>query len=391
MKQSKYVSLLLIVMMISVAIAVPMASAQSETVNATVVPDVLFMRAEPSASGEILLDLGRGTQLTVSFRETNDNDGGSWVYVTPEGTDVSGWVLALYLQFPEGYNIGNLDPIDPDTVTTTSAPTASDASDEASEDEDETTTTTNTTVTAVSGDVVVIPGSTNEVANFRSGPELTFEILDQLARGTDVLLTGRTANSVWLQAIVDGQIGWIFFSLVTADGDVDELQVPESFDQVPSGIVVSADNTVTVTTTEDTPVTEDGESPVVVASSGSRPAFLGVSPQSSGNDGRLNPTDSLGGALIYCVDGDNYTDTRNYSGGGIAVYLFANDQIPFFATEAEINRVPANSTSGGTIKAEGNYVLYRVGTNGFALTGPDDKGQPFTFSWENCNTGSRTD
>lgn len=360
--------LMVSIILLALLAAIAPAAAQ-EPVEATVVPDLLNMRETPSTAGEIVDSLPRGTLLEVSGRENNLNDSGSWVFVSPVGRSSSGWVLASFLLFPENYNIGVLPVVD---SAGAGAATSAAATSEGG---------TSTTVVSVSGGIAAV---TNEFANFRTGPELTFDIIEQLDPGTDLILTGRNANSVWLQAVANGEVGWIFFQLVEADGEIRDLPVATGLEI--TGDVVSATTTTTTTTTTEG---EDGESAVVV-SSGPRPTGPRTNAQVSGNtDGRLNPTEHLGYALVYCVDGNGFTNTANYRGGGIMVFLYINGSVPFFASEAEIEATPTNNTEASLVKSEGGYALYRFGSNEFFITGADDKGEGFTFRWTACNTGYR--
>ncbi len=61
---------------------------------------------------------------------------------------------------------------------------------------------------------------TNSEANFRTGPDLTYSILRTLPIGTSITLDGRNANTAWLRGVVDGQQGWIFYSLLDVEGDL---------------------------------------------------------------------------------------------------------------------------------------------------------------------------
>jgi uncharacterized protein YgiM (DUF1202 family) len=352
----KWLALLILILLMAWPL-LSWAQTSGESVIATVVPDDLFVREAPSARAEAVGSFKRGTQLLVSGREDNTRDDGSWVFVTPVEGGPSGWVKASFLLFPANYNIGALPVVsttgvasglDAPLIPAPSAPSA------------------NTNVASVAGG---LSGRTTDIANFRSGPELTFDILAQLPRNTEVLLTGRNSNGVWLQAVANGQVGWLFFSLVATKGDTNSLPVISGDPLVAetAGLPAATDGLVDVTQPQ-----------------------LGVSPNTPpGQDGRLNTVDDLGPIIVYCFDRNNYTNTGTFAGGGIAVFNWQANKYVLVATEGQINAVGSNPPNGAVIASQNGYGLYRLEEGLFLLTGPDSTGKGFSFRWSACRPGSR--
>src|SRR5690606_17726044 len=115
----------------------------------------------------------------------------------------------------------------------------------------------------------------------------------------------------------DGQEGWIFRTLVTFTG-------------VALGELPVSGETTSVTTTPTTPSETTAPTTTTTTSSsgiqkvnGVYQFAIGVGPGGNTNaDGRLNPYTYLGYSIIYCVNGDGYTDRGTYRGGGIAINLW---------------------------------------------------------------------
>jgi hypothetical protein len=71
-----------------------------------------------------------------------------------------------------------------------------------------------------------ITGTATELLNVRAGPSTRNRILDQIAAGGSMNLTGRTANGQWLRmALNDGRIGWVSARYVDVAGDATALPV----------------------------------------------------------------------------------------------------------------------------------------------------------------------
>ena len=271
--------------------------AQESSVQASVATDLLNVRQTPSTGVAVVNQLALGAVVTVSGREDIPNNGGSWVYVTPSDGSASGWVLARYLDFPGEYNIGVLPVVSAQGGTSTNAPAS-----------------------IVSGSLPAgIQGTTGDLANFRTGPELTYEIIRTLQPNTPLILLGQNESGVWINAAVGSETGWLFFTLVKSSVSLNTLPVVGAEGaSVPANVIVpqpapsASQNTDTTTTTT-------GQSSSGASSSSPNIGF-GVKPGTEGGwDGRLNAYADLGYALVYCIDGNRYSNTYSYAGGGIVV------------------------------------------------------------------------
>lgn len=344
-------------MILAILLTLTVSIGAQEPVEAEVVPDFLFVRANPSANASQLGTYSRGTVLSVQARETNSNDGGSWVYVTPVGGGTSGWVLVNFLLFPDNYNIGVL-PVKEGAAAPVSS-TGQPAS------------TGGTTSTVGAG--VGLSAETKEYANLREGPELTFDVIRQLPPDRALQVIGRNANAVWLQVAEGSDIGWVFYALITVEGNVNSLPVTSGQPAPP------------VRTTEDGQVVDPAPVTTTSSNAAGRPTTLGQNLAVVGGDGRLNSHDDLGGILIFCVDANSHTNTGTYAGGGIVLYAWQSQQIVFFASEGQIN----NAGTNAGIHGENGYTLGRDVTGDFLLYGKDASDKEFIFRWSNCSPGSR--
>lgn len=69
-----------------------------------------------------------------------------------------------------------------------------------------------------------------QILNLRSGPATSFEIVDRLQQDTEVVITGRLADSVWLKVTVPsiGKEGWVAAEYITTDTDIATLPVVQA-------------------------------------------------------------------------------------------------------------------------------------------------------------------
>lgn len=63
------------------------------------------------------------------------------------------------------------------------------------------------------------------VLNFRSGPSTSATILAKLNKGATYPVTGRTADNVWAQIVVNGTTGWVMAQYLTFSGDFNSVPV----------------------------------------------------------------------------------------------------------------------------------------------------------------------
>jgi uncharacterized protein YgiM (DUF1202 family) len=343
---------------------VPGLSAQGGGDNpvAIVAPDFLYLRSNPTTAGSILKELPRGQEVTVLGVERNPNDSGTWVFVQPLGdASLKGWVRSDFLRFPSDFvGLSTL----PDVSGTTGSTAATAASG----------SSTGAAVSVTGG----LAGTTDEFANFRTGPELSFDVIEQLPPNTPVIVVGRNANGVWLQVVVEGQVGWLFRDLVRVTGDVNSLPQPSSNSQP----------AITFTTT-----TSSTGGTAISIPAANAPRVVGVRPGTGPNDsdGRLNTRDDLGPDLIYCVDGNGYTNAGTYKGGGIVVYNFQSKSVRFFVSEAQIQAAQASRPADSVVASDGVFVMYIIQGNRFSLTGNNQaNGLNYLFEFNGCEGGGVT-
>jgi uncharacterized protein YgiM (DUF1202 family) len=66
---------------------------------------------------------------------------------------------------------------------------------------------------------------TNDFANVRSGPGLTFPILGTLNKGQTAPVIGRLANGTWWQIMFNSKPGWVYGLAVRIIGDASHIPV----------------------------------------------------------------------------------------------------------------------------------------------------------------------
>jgi len=78
-------------------------------------------------------------------------------------------------------------------------------------------------------DLTTLPLSANIPTNIRTGPGISYPILDSIAIGQSMIATGRLADNSWLRVWIpqqDGRMGWVYGSLVSVtSGDLESLTV----------------------------------------------------------------------------------------------------------------------------------------------------------------------
>ncbi len=105
-------------------------------------------------------------------------------------------------------------------------------------------------------------------------------------------------------------------------------------------------------------------------------------------DGRVNSTEHVGGAAVYCVD-QNFDPATDWHNGGIRV-LDANGQELLFAPAADVIAAgdPPEETVmvGEGANAYGPLTLYFMPNSKFQLNGTDEHGKDFEFVWDGCGS-----
>jgi uncharacterized protein YraI len=170
----------------------------------------LNVRAEPSTAGNVLGIIPANTKVQITGK---DPAGNWWQILYPQGKDGKGWVTAQYVTTAKGAEvpvIGGGSGVDPN-----------------------------------SGNAAVV----QQQINVRSGPGTGFNSLGTLNARDVVRLTGKDANSTWLQiefsAGPEGK-GWINAAFVQAKGVENLPIVTEAGEAIGTGTPTGIPPTPTV-------------------------------------------------------------------------------------------------------------------------------------------------
>ncbi|MBI5929161.1 MAG: SH3 domain-containing protein [Chloroflexi bacterium] len=188
----------------------PVAHAQGP-VQARVTTDSLAIRLRPGVNASPLGLIPLNAVVNITGREDQQGNGGVWVYGSPESGSPTGWMLSDYLQFGHDFVMENLPVLTVEGAAPTSGGTN--------------TTPSNPSNPPASAPAGGLNGTTTGVVNFRSAPSTSAGVIAGLGANTSVVLTGRNGDSTWLQAVYNGQTGWLFASLVQVSGDKNSLAV----------------------------------------------------------------------------------------------------------------------------------------------------------------------
>lgn len=218
------------------------------------------VRETPNTRGSLLGQYAPGTELVVHGREGISGNG-LWVFVTPVGGGITGWVLSDNLLFPLTLDLNALPIVS--NATTSAAPTPAPVS--------------------VSIPEGAIAGTTISNVNFRTGAGTNFSVIRRLTRGTTVAITGRNAAGTWLRVIVDGQEGWLSSRYVNASASLNSLPVTDAV------------------TTSNAPAASGSAIPGVVPSVGTRAHQIFLAGQALGNR-----------ADVFSKVGDSITASSNF-------------------------------------------------------------------------------
>ncbi len=194
-------------------------------------PDAnLNVRRTPETSGEVLARIPNGT--VADFVGAGESDNWTFISISPaEGGNITGWVSTTFLSYQlngesitiEELQERNLFPSADETVAigeiSEGAPPLAQPTVDPLED-------------AFVADVQLDPGAN---LNLRRSPDAQSEVVAQIPSGSRVIVTGRTADSEWLQASFEGQVGWVAspFVLLTFNGtfvDIEDVPVIETDD-----------------------------------------------------------------------------------------------------------------------------------------------------------------
>lgn len=205
-------SIVLIISLLGqIALGVGAVSAQSGEVRARVRAYILNVRDLPVPGTAVIGQYSGGTILLIAGREDQMGDTGIWVYGTPEGGGLSGWVRSDYLEFAEGFDVLSLPVIwQPGGTVDPAAQTQAVAVEQPA---------------PAVVDVGLLYGSTQTALNMRSGPGTDFAVIRIVAMLTPVALNGRSGDGEWLLVMESGQQGWLFARYVKVNGSVSTLPV----------------------------------------------------------------------------------------------------------------------------------------------------------------------
>lgn len=289
---------------------------------------------------EILNTLEPDTQVRVLGRDKSH----FWIQVQTSSYWQNAWVFYGNLDLSDGTRDLPVVQLEENTA-------------DVQEDEAESDATPDTPA-PIAGDMVTLA-----FANLRTGPSLNYGIIFLAEPNTALNATGRTAESDWLAVEINGQTGWLYRPLVNISATaVAGLPVVDAPALPASGIDSSAVHYYAVA--------------------------MNSSPAAQGDndlDGRLNPYMYLASGLIFCFDGEGYTDRGTFGGGGILVFLFYGDPqgVVFVAQESQILAVgvPDQPT---LIHADSGFFLYRMPDGAFQMDGPNTDGSRFSVQWHNC-------
>lgn len=264
--------------------------AQEETSLPGLTANIVNLRNSPSTTADVLQVVAYQTPLTVLGR----NQSGSWLYISVNGA--TGWVAGEFIDV--GGVISRL-PIFNGEGEFVEAGTAPEATNETTADVDNTDVSTDTSDTAsisvpVPDGGTTLSGFTDAIINLRTGPGTNYDVVGTIAYRTPVTFVGRNRAGTWVAVNVQGQQGWMSYTFVDINGDVNQLSV--------IGGTVSA-------TSGDAGA--DSSSPVPASTAGQPGAPAGVIPSIGGSVREIfQRGQGLGNdATVFSKVGDSITAT----------------------------------------------------------------------------------
>lgn len=162
----------------------------------------LNVRAQPNPTAEILAQLPAGTLITVLGRLAGDG----WYQLQTE-SGLQGWAASGYITL--NVPIETIPIVTGDSAPIVAAPN--------------TPTESATPIEApAAGDAIV----STALLNLRASPATSSTVIQQIANGTALTITGRTGNNQWLQVTTpDGQSGWVWAALTRVNRDLTSVPV----------------------------------------------------------------------------------------------------------------------------------------------------------------------
>lgn len=163
----------------------------------------LNIRRTPDVNGEVLARVTNGTVMEfLGIKEDRQ-----WVFVSyspAEGGTVTGWVSATYIQYTYNSRLIDLDELEERELLVT-AP--DDLRGEVGAGAAPIVVPTVDPVKDQYVAVVALDAGSN--LNLRRNPNSSSEVLAQIPSGTQLLVTARTQDELWLQVTFEGTVGWI--------------------------------------------------------------------------------------------------------------------------------------------------------------------------------------
>lgn len=207
MRNFRFLAILIVIALISSVLPIVPQSLAQDGVQARVEVAGLNVRVQPGTDSARVGSFDYNIMVTVTGREDQANNGGVWVYASADG-GATGWVLSDFLEFPAGFDLNSLPVIEVEGVAGSGG-------------------------VPVSGDALA--GVTTGPANFRAGPGTNHSIVAGLTAGTAFSATARNSNNTWFKVVVNGQEGWLYYTLVEINGEVSSLPVDDTVVAAPTG------------------------------------------------------------------------------------------------------------------------------------------------------------
>jgi SH3-like domain-containing protein len=163
----------------------------------------LNIRRTPDTAGEVLARVGNGTLMEfLGIKESGD-----WMFVSyspPEGGAVTGWVNSIYIELLLNDEPITLEELEAEEMLVI---IPDDERGEVSADAGGVVLpTVDPLKDAIVAEVTIDPGAN---LHLRRTPDSNAESLALIPNGTLLIVTGRTAESDWLQVEFEGVQGWV--------------------------------------------------------------------------------------------------------------------------------------------------------------------------------------
>lgn len=183
------------------------AQTTSITIRADVMVGQLPVRDTYEAMGRVIGAYERGTILELIGRQPDPVGGAMWVYARPlQGSNLTGWVWSAYLQHSSSANLVDLPVTDAVGIYATGETTAI------------------YTEPQTTGEIT-LPGVTRAAVNMRSGPGARFDVVAVLSGQQPIVFNGRNQSGTWLRAQAQGVEGWLSYTFVVIEGDINSLPI----------------------------------------------------------------------------------------------------------------------------------------------------------------------